>query len=354
MKNLSLFVLLSFITACAGSTQTKRYEDYFQPIKEEKGYIIYRPFDTVPENISNSPAPAIIDKTPTQKPQRETQPQQNTQRQYVIETQPYQTPPAEQSFQKDITFTVNNGEVTPNIPKMDNYEVRHATPDDMAKAAPQTICGVPLHGTKKVGSPYMIAGVMYYPLESADGYAEEGIASWYGPGFHGELTANGEVYDQKAMTAAHKTLPIPSLVRVKNLENGKEVIVRINDRGPFAKGRIIDLSEAAATQLDMTDKGTARVHISVLSENSDCYVIAGKEIDINKGNFAVQIGAFIDPANAEDLALRMGNNAAVNVAEIEGRTWNRVIIKGFTNRWDAVEAIKRFSKDFPGAFVVRY
>jgi rare lipoprotein A len=122
-------------------------------------------------------------------------------------------------------------------------------------------------GEYKVGKPYAIADVWYYPREEYD-YDETGIASWYGPGFHGKFTANGELYDQNAMTAAHRTLPMPSLVQVTNLENGRAIRVRINDRGPFAHGRIIDLSKRAAELLGFLNDGTAKVRVQVLEMES--------------------------------------------------------------------------------------
>lgn len=121
--------------------------------------------------------------------------------------------------------------------------------------------------TYKVGNPYQVAGLWYYPAEDF-GYREEGIASWYGPNFHGKRTANGEVYDMDAMTAAHKTLPIPSVVEVTNLENGRSIKLRINDRGPFVEGRIIDLSRRAAERLDVIRSGTARVRVVLVPEDS--------------------------------------------------------------------------------------
>jgi rare lipoprotein A len=119
----------------------------------------------------------------------------------------------------------------------------------------------------KVGNPYQINGVWYYPAEDF-AYDETGIASWYGPGFHGGTTANGEPYDMNAETAAHKTLPMPSLVEVTNLENGRRIQVRINDRGPFVAGRIIDLSRRSAQELGMDRAGTARVRVRILPEQS--------------------------------------------------------------------------------------
>ena len=126
----------------------------------------------------------------------------------------------------------------------------------------------------KVGKPYSISGRMYYP-EYDPSYDETGIASWYGPGFHGNSTANGEKFNTHDLTAAHPTLPMPSLVRVTNLENGKTLVVRINDRGPFARGRIIDLSKASAQRLGI--KGLAKVRVQYLTKESDEYIAAVKE-----------------------------------------------------------------------------
>lgn len=122
-------------------------------------------------------------------------------------------------------------------------------------------------GKYKVGRPYKVSGVWYYPSEDLN-YDETGIASWYGPGFHGRKTANGERYNQHDLTAAHPTLPMPSLVRVTNLENGRSVDLRINDRGPFARSRIIDVSHRAAQLLGFEHKGTAKVRVRVLPEES--------------------------------------------------------------------------------------
>jgi rare lipoprotein A len=116
-------------------------------------------------------------------------------------------------------------------------------------------------GTYKVGAPYEIDGTWYYPKEQPD-YDETGIASWYGPNFYGHRTANGEIYNAGDLTAAHRTLPMPVNVRVTNLDNGKSVMLRVNDRGPYAKGRIIDVSEAAATLLGFKNAGTARVRVT--------------------------------------------------------------------------------------------
>ena len=121
----------------------------------------------------------------------------------------------------------------------------------------------PNAGVYKVGQPYQIDNVWYYPREQPD-YDETGVASWYGPTFYGKHTANGEMYDGNQLTAAHKTLPMPVNVRVTNLDNGKSLIVRVNDRGPYARGRIIDLSKRAAELLDVVQTGTARVRVTYL------------------------------------------------------------------------------------------
>jgi rare lipoprotein A len=119
----------------------------------------------------------------------------------------------------------------------------------------------------KVGAPYKIDGVTYSPMEEFR-RSETGVASWYGPGFHGKNTANGEVYDQRDRTAAHRTLQMPSVLRVTNLDNGRSTIVRVNDRGPFARQRVIDLSRAAAEEIGMIGNGTARVRIEQLETES--------------------------------------------------------------------------------------
>lgn len=122
-------------------------------------------------------------------------------------------------------------------------------------------------GVYKVGNPYQVAGVWYYPKEEPY-YDETGIASWYGPQFHGKPTANGEIFDMNEITAAHKTLPMPVMARVTNLENGRSLVVRINDRGPFVNGRIIDLSRRSAQLLGLEGKGTAMVRVQVLAPPS--------------------------------------------------------------------------------------
>jgi len=113
-------------------------------------------------------------------------------------------------------------------------------------------------GHFKVGSSYVIKGKRYYPVETYN-FTETGSASWYGPGFHGKQTANGEMFDQNELTAAHRTLQLPCIIQVTNLDNGRQVILRVNDRGPFAHNRILDVSERAAVLLGFKEKGVANI-----------------------------------------------------------------------------------------------
>ncbi len=160
----------------------------------------------------------------------------------------------------------------------------------VAKQIPFPSDEEPAIGYFKVGNPYKIKGRTYYPKEKYQ-YSETGVASWYGPGFHGKMTANGEIFNQYELTAAHRTLQMPSMVRVTNLENGKSIIVRVNDRGPFANDRIIDLSQKAAEVIGMKKAGTARVRVDVLEKESRQVAQAsrnglstrGTELALNRG-----------------------------------------------------------------------
>ena len=137
----------------------------------------------------------------------------------------------------------------------------------LATYAVKEAAGPDKQGTYKIGKPYQIQGVWYYPTEDYN-YAETGIASWYGGDFHGKLTANGEVFDANDITAAHRTLPMPCFVRGTNLDNGRSLVVRVNDRGPFAHGRIIDVSRRAGQLLGIDEKGTAKVRVEIMAEES--------------------------------------------------------------------------------------
>lgn len=177
--------------------------------------------------------------------------------------------------------------------------------------------------------PYTVLGKKYFPMTEAGNYHERGVASWYGRKFHGRLTALGERYDMYTMTAAHKTLPLPSYVRVRNLKNNRSVVVRVNDRGPFLHNRLIDLSYAAAYRLDMLGSGTSNVEVTIVTPGSgsapaleavkispgmtintlnDNDPVAAEEVSASTAGFIyLQIGAFGDSNNAENLRSRLEN-----------------------------------------------
>ena len=210
-------------------------------------------------------------------------------------------------------------------------------------------------GLKGWQKPYMVDGKRYDPLQSHEGFVQDGLASWYddeGP------TSNGESYDRHALTAAHKTLPLGVYVRVLNKKNGREVVVRINDRGPFVKDRIIDLSFAAAKQAGITDTGTAPVHIEALGYrpaggNGDSY---RPPANYDAGDFSIQIAAFAKRENAERLALLMRKrhgSADIQDAMVNGSRFFRVRVGSYVSLAKAETARVEFERDgYPGSFVV--
>ncbi|MGA7644479.1 MAG: septal ring lytic transglycosylase RlpA family protein [Syntrophobacteraceae bacterium] len=176
----------------------------------------------------------------------------------------------------------------------------------------------------KTQKPYQINGIWYYPLSSAEGYVEDGLASWYGPGFHSRRTACGEPYDMWAATAAHKTLPLGTYVKVTNLGNGKTTVLRINDRGPFVAGRIIDLSAKGAEDLGCRMKGLARVRVEAVQYatpqvvGNATYWKVDPVPSFRYGQFAVQIGAFRDQAKAYRLKEK---SRGTGCRSVPIRTW---------------------------------
>jgi len=161
--------------------------------------------------------------------------------------------------------------------------------------------------------PYSVFGVNYLPLKTSRGYRERGVASWYGKKFHGQRTANGEKYDMYAMSAAHRTLPLPSYLRVRNLNNGKTVVVRVNDRGPFLENRIVDLSYAAAVKIGIIGTGTGIVEIEAITGEEPVIQTANPEPGpgpLSKTaapRLYLQVGAFTGRDNAENLKRRLTN-----------------------------------------------
>lgn len=212
------------------------------------------------------------------------------------------------------------------ISSKDGTPSRQLDPDDIRDAVPKRET-VTRAGNK---SPYTVLGKTYTLLPTAKGYRARGTASWYGTKFHGRTTANGESYDVYAMTAAHTTLPIPSYVRVTNLDNGRQAVVRVNDRGPFAHGRIIDLSYAAATKLGFAHKGTASVEVEAIDVDNwpPSRAVAAAPIAVRStarpvpvaqpvrtaapvvsataaGSLYVQVGAFSNAQSAESLRRKL-------------------------------------------------
>lgn len=163
-------------------------------------------------------------------------------------------------------------------------------------------------------SPYTVLGKSYYVLDSAEGYRERGIASWYGTKFHGRKTSSGEIYDMCQFSAAHKTLPIPSFARVTRLDTGESVIVRVNDRGPFHSGRVIDLSFAAASKLGINRTGTARVEVEAVTGETLPPQIQVEEPDAAKRY--LQVAAYGQEDNAKAMAARL-RDAGIDGAFIQ-------------------------------------
>jgi rare lipoprotein A len=206
---------------------------------------------------------------------------------------------------------------TPPLPPLPPPGDIEAIPEPIPKAEARS----------KRGNPpfYSVLGRRYYVLAAADGYLERGVASWYGPGFHASATSNGERYDMYAMTAAHKTLPLPAYVQVTNLRNGRSVVVRVNDRGPFKDGRIIDLSYTAASRLDMLKDGTTFVEVRALTPAQKSAPPAPPQ---TPQTLFVQAGAFSTEANASRLLERLRSQGIaqsfVREDQVDGRPLYRV------------------------------
>ena len=186
-------------------------------------------------------------------------------------------------------------------------------PDAVPRAEPRSAHGNPPF--------YDVLGRRYFVLGAADGYLERGVASWYGPTFHGGNTSSGELYDMYAMSAAHKTLPLPTYARVTNLRNGRSVVVRINDRGPFVANRLIDLSYTAATKLDMIREGTTLVEVRALTPGTPDALTRSAQSP--PPSLYMQAGAFADAHNAQHQLERLhaaGLASAFIVSPLEGKS----------------------------------
>lgn len=200
---------------------------------------------------------------------------------------------------------------------------------------------------------YKVMGKWYSPLSTSEGYRQRGIASWYGRKFHGRKTSNGETYNMYAMTAAHKTLPLGTYVKVTRVDNRKTTTVRINDRGPFVRGRIIDLSYKAAKKLNIVGEGTAPVIVEALGEKRGNTYVAR---DYRVGDFTVQVGAFKVKRNAVRLMGRLRKeygHATIQRYSTGRETFYRVRVGKFATLEDAERGKESFEESgFVSPFVV--
>ena len=191
----------------------------------------------------------------------------------------------------------------------------------------------------RYGNPksYVVFGKRYYVMDSGKGYIEKGIASWYGTKFHGRRTSSGETYDMYAMTAAHKSLPLPTYVKVTNLSNDKFIVVKVNDRGPFHENRIIDLSYTAAIKLDIIQKGTGLVEVKAIDpeEPKEDNLVKDDKISTQDTSFYIQVGTFSKLESAKILKQKLGsfgdNLIKISNVIVSGNTLYRVRIGPFTD-----------------------
>lgn len=234
------------------------------------------------------------------------------------------------------------------------------TPSDAYTAGGKLSSKPQVINSQKVGRPYKIEGRWYVPARQ-DNYNQIGTASWYGPNFHGRPTANGEVFDQNALSAAHPTLPLPSYVKVTNLDNGRQAVVRVNDRGPFARDRILDLSKRSAEELGFINQGTARVRVEYLGPKSHelgkpwLYTAAlenrsgvvgtqadatQRSVNLNPSSFFVQAAAFAETRRAEKARRSLAQVGPANIesVNIAGRKLHRVLVGPFIGSDEAEEA----------------
>lgn len=225
-----------------------------------------------------------------------------------------------------------------------------------ATPPPATVPERPLRPWEK---PYVVNGERFDPLLDHQGFVEEGIASWYGADFHGKKTSNGEIYDMHALTAAHKALPLGVWVRVRNLKSGQEQILRVNDRGPFVAGRVIDLSYAGAQALGLVGPGTAPVRVEALgfqAIDSAGRVTYQAPPRYDLGNFSIQIGAFTLAANAQKMATEMERKhgfAAVQTGLVNGTMFHRVRAGKYGSLAEAEKARQTFDGEgYRNCFVV--
>ena len=211
----------------------------------------------------------------------------------------------------------------------------------------------PVRTTNAKTRPYKVLGRTYYPLQTAAGYDEIGLASWYGSDFHGKKTANGQTYNMYGLSAAHKTLPLGTRVRVTRLSNNASVILVVNDRGPFVSGRILDLSYGAAKQLGMVRDGVAKVRISAIGSTPSGTVTAKASA---AKRYQVRVGAFAQRSNAERTHRRLVaqgyKHASIAVEQRDDLTLHIVLAGSFASRDQAEQVQERLKEAFPTCYII--
>ena len=240
---------------------------------------------------------------------------------------------------------------------------RHAPPSRPAPSPPRVLA-LPETERVKGSKPYLVNGVRYYPLPDAYGFVEYGKASWYGKEFHGRPTSSGEIYNMYGKTAAHKILPLDTVVKVTNLTNQKTILLPVNDRGPFVKGRVIDLSYGAARDLEMIGPGVVEVRVEALAR--EVGNVKGREgvtplievQDFRRGEFTIQVGAFENRQNALKLAERLresfGEVGITAYEDARGKTFHRVQVSKSETLDQAEEMEKKLeAMGFADAFMLR-
>ncbi len=255
-------------------------------------------------------------------------------------------------------------------PRKASTPPRSTTTSDGAPSRDVDIASIPNAIPKreprsKYGNPtsYVVAGKRYHTLNSSKGFVQRGIASWYGTKFHGRRTSSGEPYNMFAMTAAHKTLPLPSYVEVTNLDNGRKVVVKVNDRGPFVAGRIIDLSHTAAKKLDIIGSGTGRVEIRAIdparprTTAKPSKSAKQKTAITSSARLFVQIGAFSNSDNAENLQKnlyqRLGPRLRISTHYSDAEKLYRVRIGPIADNTDAERMHAHLNRiGFPNSHIV--
>ncbi|RJQ56381.1 MAG: septal ring lytic transglycosylase RlpA family protein [Desulfobacteraceae bacterium] len=241
-------------------------------------------------------------------------------------------------------------EKPPVAPEQPKPEAAEAVPPELPRPVEEPL--VEKSGKVRRGKPYKVRGKTYHPLLTTDGYEERGIASWYGPSFHGRKTSCGETFDMHKVSAAHKLLPMHTKVKVTNLENGRNVMVTVNDRGPFVSGRILDLSYAAAKGLGIVEKGLARVLIRTAGK------VQGQNDGDMVGEFFVHVGSFEAEADAiyllEDMKSLRYKPFLIKVirADRDGEIRWRVELGPYNALSDAKRAHSITIRDYPSAFLV--